>query len=100
VGLPLLCPACGAPDRDGERFCAQCGAELAARPAVPPPAPGRSEPAPDPRAYTRKLLIERSGLERLRGHADRTARDLAEARHLFAEMAVTGWGDYARSIKP
>jgi hypothetical protein len=27
------------------------------------------------------------------------ARDLAEARRLFAEMGVTGWDEYARSIE-
>jgi hypothetical protein len=26
------------------------------------------------------------------------ASDLVEARRLFAEMGVTGWDDYARSI--
>jgi hypothetical protein len=45
------------------------------------------------------LLLERAGLARLRGDADGTARDLAEARRLFAQMGVTGWDDYARSIE-
>jgi hypothetical protein len=27
------------------------------------------------------------------------ARDLAEARRLLAEMGVTGWDEYARSIE-
>ena len=45
------------------------------------------------------LLLERAGLARLRGDADDMARDLAEARRLFAEMGVTGWDDYARSIE-
>ena len=33
------------------------------------------------------------------GDTDGLARDLAEARRLFAEMGVTGWDDYARSIE-
>jgi hypothetical protein len=37
------------------------------------------------------ILLERAGLARLRGDADGMARDLAEARRLFAEMGVTGW---------
>jgi len=45
------------------------------------------------------ILLERAGLARLRGDADRLARDLAEARRLFAQMGVTGWDDYARSIE-
>jgi hypothetical protein len=45
------------------------------------------------------ILLERAGLARLRGDADGMARDLAEARRLFAEMGVTGWDDYARSIE-
>ena len=36
---------------------------------------------------------------RRRGDADGMARDLAEARRLFAEMGVTGWDDYARAIE-
>jgi hypothetical protein len=45
------------------------------------------------------LLLERAGLARLRGDTDGMARDLAEARRLFAQMGVTGWDDYARSIE-
>ena len=45
------------------------------------------------------LMLERAGLARLRGEADGMARDMAEARRLFAEMGITGWNDYARSIE-
>ena len=45
------------------------------------------------------VLLERAGLARLRGDADGMARDLAEARRLFAQMGVTGWDEYARSIE-
>ena len=45
------------------------------------------------------VLLERAGLARLRGDADAMARDPAEARRLFAEMGVSGWDDYARSIE-
>jgi class 3 adenylate cyclase len=44
-------------------------------------------------------LLERAGLARLRGDMDGMVRDLAEARRLFAEMGVSGWDDYARSIE-
>ena len=45
------------------------------------------------------LLLERAGLAKLRGDMDGMKRDLAEARRLFADMGVTGWDDYARSIE-
>ena len=45
------------------------------------------------------LLLERAGLAKLRGDLDGMRRDLTEARRLFAEMGVTGWNDYARSIE-
>ena len=45
------------------------------------------------------LLLERAGLARMRRDPEGMARDLAEARRLFAEMGTTGWDDYARSIE-
>jgi hypothetical protein len=45
------------------------------------------------------LLLERAALARLRGDADAMARDLAQARRLFAEMGITGWNDYASSVE-
>jgi hypothetical protein len=53
----------------------------------------------DMKAWLPLLLLERAGLARMRGDTDVMARDLAEARRLFAEMGVTGWDDYARSIE-
>jgi len=45
------------------------------------------------------VLFERAGLARLRGDMDGMTRDLAEARRRLAEMNITGWEDYARSIE-
>ena len=45
------------------------------------------------------ILLERAGLARLRGDMEGMRRDLAEARRRFAELHVTGWEDYARSIE-
>jgi hypothetical protein len=53
----------------------------------------------DMKSWLPLLLLERAGLARMRGDADGMARDFAEARRLFAEMGVTGWDDYARSIE-
>jgi hypothetical protein len=53
----------------------------------------------DMKSWVPLILLERAGLARLRGDAGGMARDLAEARRMFAEMGVTGWGAYARSIE-
>jgi hypothetical protein len=43
-------------------------------------------------------LLECAGLARMRGDPAATARDMAEARRLFAEMSIFGWDEYVRSI--
>ena len=53
----------------------------------------------DAKGWLPLLLLERAGLARLRRDVDGMARDMTEARRLFAEMGVTGWDDYARSIE-
>jgi hypothetical protein len=53
----------------------------------------------DMKGWLPLLLLERAGLARLRGDTDGMARDLAEARRLFAQMGASGWDDYARSIE-
>jgi hypothetical protein len=53
----------------------------------------------DAKGWLPLVLLEPAGLARLRGDADSMARDLAEARRLFAQMGVTGWDEYARSIE-
>jgi adenylate cyclase len=53
----------------------------------------------DMRSWVPLVLLERAGLARLRHDSDGMARDLAEARRLFAQMGVTGWDEYARSIE-
>jgi class 3 adenylate cyclase len=50
------------------------------------------------KTYADALRIEH-GLNFSVRDTDGTARDLAEARRLFAEMGVSGWDDYARSIE-
>lgn len=53
----------------------------------------------DTKGWLPLVLLERAGLARLRGDADAMARDLAEARRLFAQMGASGRDEYARSIE-
>ena len=58
--LTLGCGACGTKNRPGERFCGECGKPLSESPNAKAP--------PDPRSYTpkhlaEKILTSRSALE-------------------------------------
>ncbi len=53
----------------------------------------------DGKGWLPMLLLERAGLAGLRSDMDGMASDLAQARAMFAQMGVTGWDDYARSIE-
>src|SRR3972149_5965633 len=59
AGLELACPNCGQGHEAGEKFCGKCGHPIAEPPAVV---------APDPRSYTpdhlaEKILAARSAVE-------------------------------------
>src|SRR3954469_10996371 len=61
AALALVCPACGFWNDGGEKFCGGCGAPLAAAPA-PSSQPGPPRPAPrytSPQSYTHQHLAER-----------------------------------------
>ena len=58
-----------------------------------------ARPGQAPMGILPMALLERAGLYRMRGDADGMARDLTEARRLFAQMGATGWDDYARTIE-
>ena len=53
----------------------------------------------DATAYVPMLLLERAGLAKLGGDEAGMKDDLSEARRLFADLGITGWNEYARSIE-
>lgn len=60
----MICPACGAENREGARFCRRCGSEQAVAPAVESPVEAVLPQAPAPAAPGEDLLVE-AGTEEL-----------------------------------
>src|SRR5262249_53879522 len=83
--LTLACEACGAKNRLAERFCGECGKPLAeiAKPAPPP----------DPRSYTPKHLAEKILTSRSALEGERK-----QVTVLFAD--VKGSMDLAEQVDP
>ena len=86
-GAPLAaaCAACGFSNEPGEKFCGGCGQPLRAAPAVPAPA----EP-PAPQAYTpahlaEKILTSKSALEGERKQVTVLFADLKGSLELLAD---------------
>src|SRR5262245_24773980 len=68
AALALVCPACGFSNDGGEKFCGGCGSPLAATPAPTetPPAPAAKLPSPEsytPQHLAERILTSRSALE-------------------------------------
>jgi predicted ATPase/class 3 adenylate cyclase len=84
-GLPLAlaCPACGAANEPGERFCGECGTPLAAD-AVPSPAPGTQ---PGPAAERRLVTVLFADLVGFTTLSE--ARDAEEVRELLSRYFET-----------
>jgi class 3 adenylate cyclase/tetratricopeptide (TPR) repeat protein len=78
--LAVACPACGAPNEPGDRFCGACGTALAGAASAPSPAPATE------RRMVSVLFADLVGFTALAG-----ARDPEEVREL-----LTGYFDAAR----
>src|SRR6266545_7095053 len=83
--LPLLCPACGTANEPGERFCGECGSALTPSVQLAVPA-GREAPASERRLVS-VLFVDLVGFTTIS-----EARDSEEARELlsrYSELART-----------
>src|ERR671937_803047 len=68
AALAVVCPACGFTNDGGEKFCGGCGSSLAATsapPATPPPAEPklRSPDSYTPHHLAERILISRGAME-------------------------------------
>src|SRR6266511_1132340 len=83
--LALLCPACGTANEPGERFCGECGSALT--PAAPSVAPAAHEVPASERRLVSVLFVDLVGFTTIS-----EARDSEEARELlsrYSELART-----------
>ncbi len=87
----MTCSTCGFEIPDDLKFCGQNPVQIAETLEL--------IQRTDTKGWLPFLLLERAGLARMRGDADGVARDLADARRLFAQMGASGWDEYARSIE-
>src|SRR3954467_879689 len=90
AALALACPACGFSNDGGEKYCGGCGASLAA-----PRAPATTQPAPEPKfvspaSYTpqhlaERILTSRGALEGERKQVTVLFADLKGSMELLAD---------------
>src|SRR5262249_17890123 len=69
AALAAACPACGFTNEPGEDYCGGCGTSLGTASTVAPPAAAPAHPAPSPQEYTPIHIAERiiASREALRG---------------------------------
>jgi class 3 adenylate cyclase/tetratricopeptide (TPR) repeat protein len=89
--LALRCPACGAPHEAGQRFCAECGRALSAAAAVAAPAP-----AAELRTAS-VLFVDLVGYTAL--SESREAEDVRELLSRYFETARTIVGRYDGTVE-
>ena len=81
--LAMRCQACGFSNEPGEKFCGGCAAPLAAA-SPPPPPPSASAQAYTPKHLAEKILTSKSALE-----GERKGRGLLEQALSLAEQLGT-----------
>ena len=82
----VVCPGCGAGVEAGSKFCDRCGAALAATPAQPAPAPRFASPESyTPTHLAEKILTSKSALEGERKVVTVLFADLKGSMELLAD---------------
>jgi len=88
--LAALCASCGASNQPGEKFCGGCGVAVTAGPAT---APLRS-PAPcTPKHLAEKILTSRSALEGERKQVTVLFADVKGSMELAEQMDAEAWSE-------
>jgi len=84
ASLALACAACGFPNEAGEKFCGGCGTPLLAAPTVAPPKV-RSPQSYTPKHLAEKILTSRAALEGERKHVTVLFADMKGSMELVAD---------------
>jgi class 3 adenylate cyclase/tetratricopeptide (TPR) repeat protein len=84
ASLALACPACGFSNEPGEKFCGGCGAPLRSSPTVAPPKFGAPE-SYTPKHLAEKILTSKAALEGERKQVTVLFADLKGSMELLAD---------------
>src|SRR5215207_7040242 len=93
--LAVLCPACGTANQPGERFCGECGVPLVATAPTPPVAP-REAPTSERRLVT-VLFADLVGFTRL--SESRDSEEVWELLTRYAELSRTLIARYGGTVE-
>jgi class 3 adenylate cyclase len=88
--LAAICASCGASNQPGEKFCGGCGVALTATPATAPP---RSPAASTPKHLAEKILTSRSALEGERKQVTVLFADVKGSMELAEQMDAEAWSE-------
>src|SRR5882672_4434997 len=87
--LAAICAACGASNQPGEKFCGGCGVALTAGPATAPPRSATSTP----KHLAEKILTSRSALEGERKQVTVLFADVKGSMELAEQMDAEAWSE-------
>src|SRR5437773_2823539 len=90
AALAAICASCGASNQPGEKFCGGCGVALTAGPATAPP---RSPATYTPKHLAEKILTSRSALEGERKQVTVLFADVKGSMELAEQMDAEAWSE-------
>ena len=88
--LAAICASCGASNQPGEKFCGGCGVALTAGPATAPP---RAPATYTPKHLAEKILTSRSALEGERKQVTVLFADVKGSMELAEQMDAEAWSE-------